>query len=967
MKTERTIIHDKSPGLFLFLGLILMLAIVPVGASAADVDLNVTDVAPNSGAGNDLFAQEPNTLTATVINKGLTDAGAFTVTIDVAGTPYTADVAGLAANTSTTVTVTDTVLHTGGDTITITVTADTDNVVEENDETNNNLTVTATVYNNGYKGKRWTDGADIENIASFTGQYDLTWSAGNTAYNGASWTEQTYSWSPQDLPIPEGATVVNARLCQGWTYNKMGTDPAFTMSFNGNIVYPEAAYQDVKGFGSYSNPYGLYAYNVTDLFDAAGNSMTITPEADNTYGLYGAYLLVVYEDPETSTKAIWINEEFDMLYSYASYSVSDTEATAYAPFTGVDTTNIADATAIAILASGADANKSVFIFNNQEYEGFWADYQRDPQIGFSLYDVTTALTDGDNEAAMRSLAIEGKGDNMYAMGTILVVEYADVDLNVTDVTPNSGAGNDLFAQEPNTLTATVINKGLTDAGAFTVTIDVAGTPYTADVAGLAANTSTTVTVTDTVLHTGGDTITITVNADTDNVVEENDETNNNLTVTATVYNNGYKGKRWTDGADIENIASFTGQYDLTWSAGNTAYNGASWTEQTYSWSPQDLPIPEGATVVNARLCQGWTYNKMGTDPAFTMSFNGNIVYPEAAYQDVKGFGSYSNPYGLYAYNVTDLFDAAGNSMTITPEADNTYGLYGAYLLVVYEDPETSTKAIWINEEFDMLYSYASYSVSDTEATAYAPFTGVDTTNIADATAIAILASGADANKSVFIFNNQEYEGFWADYQRDPQIGFSLYDVTTALTDGDNEAAMRSLAIEGKGDNMYAMGTILVVEYRDVIIADFTATPMCGIPPLTVQFTDQSLGATSWAWDFDNDGTIDETTQNPSHVYATSGTYTVNLTINGGEAFTTKQDCIRITSLLLGDANSDGGVNQADTLRVLKEVVGITPSPAKNTDAFERTDVNWNNAIDIGDAMYIAQYNVGLRDRWFALV
>ncbi len=465
---------------------------------------------------------------------------------------------------------------------------------------------------------------------------------------------------------------------------------------------------------------------------------------------------------------------------------------------------------------------------------------------------------------------------------------ADIDLNVTAITPNSGAGGELFANETNTVTATILNAGTTDADAFTVTVEVAGTVYTANVDSLAANTSTTATVTDTVLYNGADSVTISATADTGNVIDETDETNNGLTVTQTVYNNGYKGKRWTGGSDMETTAVFDGQYNLTWSAGNTAYNGAVWTEQTYAWSSDDLPIPEGATVVNARLYQGWTYNKMSVNPAFTMSFNDNIVNTAATYQDIKGFGSYSNPYGMYVYNVTSLFDTTGNSMTITPEADSNYGIYGAYLVVVYEDPETSTKAIWMNEEFDMVYSRPSYSVSEAEATAYAPFSGVDTTDIGSATAIAILASAADTDKSTFIFNDQEYEGFWSDYQRTPQVGFSVYDVTTEITDGDNEAAMRSLTKDGKGDNMYAMATILVVESADhSLSADFTATPTSGTAPLTVQFTDLSTGATSWAWDFENDGIIDETAQNTSHVYPASGTYTVNLTVSDGIGSDTK--------------------------------------------------------------------------------
>jgi len=59
---------------------------------------------------------------------------------------------------------------------------------------------------------------------------------------------------------------------------------------------------------------------------------------------------------------------------------------------------------------------------------------------------------------------------------------------------------------------------------------------------------------------------------------------------------------------------------------------------------------------------------------------------------------------------------------------------------------------------------------------------------------------------------------------------------------------------------------------------FTATPTSGARPLLVQFTDTSTGApTAWAWDFDNNGTVDSTIQNPTYTYTIAGTYTVKLT------------------------------------------------------------------------------------------
>jgi PKD repeat protein len=61
-------------------------------------------------------------------------------------------------------------------------------------------------------------------------------------------------------------------------------------------------------------------------------------------------------------------------------------------------------------------------------------------------------------------------------------------------------------------------------------------------------------------------------------------------------------------------------------------------------------------------------------------------------------------------------------------------------------------------------------------------------------------------------------------------------------------------------------------------ANFTAEPLTGYPPLEVQFTDISTGeAQAWEWDFNGDGIIDSTEQNPQYTYNEPGNYTVSLT------------------------------------------------------------------------------------------
>jgi len=1040
----------------------------------SEPDLVVSTLTPNAG---EIFASEANTISAKVENSGTAAAGPFTVRFDVNDFSTNVTVDSLSAGANTTLSITDPTIRVYGGSVGITATADSENSVIESDETNNALSLTKTVVYNGYKGKRWTDGDDINTRETFEGKYDLIYSSGDSTYASTKWLSVTDSWTSSDLSTPADATIVSVRLYQPYAYNKMGVDPAFTAVFNGVTISTDATCRDTKGYGSYNYPYGLYVYNVTDQFSTAGNTLTLTPEGTpgttNDYSLWGAYLVVVYSDQATTEKQIFINDEFDMLYSRSSYSVTSDEATAYANFSGVSANDIESAEVIAVLASAGDSGKSKFFFNDKEYTGFWADYLAPSQIGFSVYNVTDKLESGANEARLQSYDSGNGGDNMYAMNAILVVEYPEtapvadfsadptsgivpltvqftdassgtvssyawdfdndgtvdsteqspsytyesagtytVNLTVSNsdgsdsevkteyivvseplpappvalfsATPTSGeapltvqftdestgspaswlwdfgdgstaseqnvshtytsAGNytvtltvsnaggsdeevkaecitvtgppvsepdlfvsaltinagEIFANEANTISAKVENSGTAAAGSFTVSFAVNGVDMNATVDSLSAGANTTLSITDPTIRAFGDSVEITAAADSENSIIESNETNNALSLTTTVVYNGYKGKRWTDGDDINTRATFEGKYGLVYSTGNTSYSGAGWTENTYTWTASDLLIPDGASVVSARLYQPYSYNKMASDPVLVMSFNGNPVPPDATYTDRKNFGSYDYPYGLYAYNVTSLFNPEGNSITVTPEVGNNYAIFGAYMVVVYSDQNASYKKIWINEEFDMLYCYTSYAVTSEEATAYAPFLDVNTTGFSKATAVAVLAGANDYGKSKFFFNDNEYTGFWPDYDTTPQTGFSSYDVSGALQSGENAARFQSYNAT-KGDNMYAMNAILVVEYSEAApVADFTATPTSGDAPLTVQFTDASTGTiSSYAWDFENDGGIDSTEQSPSYAYSAAGLYTVNLTVSnaGGSDSEVKTGYITVSESL----------------------------------------------------------------------
>ena len=80
-------------------------------------------------------------------------------------------------------------------------------------------------------------------------------------------------------------------------------------------------------------------------------------------------------------------------------------------------------------------------------------------------------------------------------------------------------------------------------------------------------------------------------------------------------------------------------------------------------------------------------------------------------------------------------------------------------------------------------------------------------------------------------------------------------------------------------NAYDTNTTTKIGYIRVygpVTASFTATPLQGLIPLAVRFTDTSTGEPDiWSWDF-GDGT-NSTEQHPNHTYTVAGNYTVRLT------------------------------------------------------------------------------------------
>jgi trimeric autotransporter adhesin len=105
---------------------------------------------------------------------------------------------------------------------------------------------------------------------------------------------------------------------------------------------------------------------------------------------------------------------------------------------------------------------------------------------------------------------------------------------------------------------------------------------------------------------------------------------------------------------------------------------------------------------------------------------------------------------------------------------------------------------------------------------------------------------------------------------------------------------------------HGRGVFTTRDFSERVVPDFGVEHTVVYAGTTVEFFDDSYGATSWSWDFDNDGIAESTSQNPTYVYGDGGFYSVKLTINGSTS-KTRTDYIQvIPNQGVPYTTSDGG-------------------------------------------------------------
>jgi PKD repeat protein len=229
-----------------------------------------------------------------------------------------------------------------------------------------------------------------------------------------------------------------------------------------------------------------------------------------------------------------------------------------------------------------------------------------------------------------------------------------------------------------------------------------------------------------------------------------------------------------------------------------------------------------------------------------------------------GDGNYSNE-----QNPVHVYNAIGN-FTVTLDAANSHG----YSI------KTKTDYIRVNPA---PIPYAEFSATPRNGTIY---TMVQFTDLTNNTPTSWNWSFGDGNYSELQNPNHTY------------IVAGVYSISLNTT------------------NQYGSVTTTKVDYINMTVqppvGGFSATPLVGYPPLSVQFIDSSHNATSWYWEFGDGYT--STLQNPSHNYTNVGVYNVKQTVYnaGGSNITIKNGYITVSSTPLPSANFVGSPTSGDT-------------------------------------------------------
>ena len=294
--------------------------------------------------------------------------------------------------------------------------------------------------------------------------------------------------------------------------------------------------------------------------------------------------------------------------------------------------------------------------------------------------------------------------------------------------------------------------------------------------------------------------------------------------------------------------SGTGVCNQYWPSGQTLYG---WSSGTSHSTP--------AVAGGAALVRQWFLNQ--ALPAPSPAMNKAVIVNSSEYMTGVGANDTlpSNSQGMGRMNLgrsfdtvgkeivdqTDILTLSGDSYLMNGNVDDS-GSPFRVTLVWTDAPGSTTGAPWVND-LDLVVSIGGNNYLGNNFSGANSITGGS-------------ADFRNNTESVFLPAGQS--------------GAFTITVSASTIAGDG--------VPGNGDPTdqdFALFVYNATTGAPVTTAAFMGTPVSGLAPLNVTFTDlSSADVTGWSWTFGDGGT--STLENPSYVYSSAGTYDVSLSVTG---------------------------------------------------------------------------------------
>lgn len=294
-----------------------------------------------------------------------------------------------------------------------------------------------------------------------------------------------------------------------------------------------------------------------------------------------------------------------------------------------------------------------------------------------------------------------------------------------------------------------------------------------------------------------------------------------------------------------------GLASLVWHWGDGSANGSGTTaSHTYTTAGT---YPVKLVITNTSLCKDSITINVSAAPNPTVAFTSNTVCLGAT----TNFNNTSNVTAPSTINTWAWdFDNNGTTDNATQSPTNTFTAAGTY--------SVELKAITNTGCRDSLVVPVIVNANPTAT--FAPVNACENANV-----LLNNTSSIPLPNTITLYSWNFGAGSTpasSSNQNPPSLTYS-------------GSGVKTITLSITANNSCTATVTKTVTINPAPVANFSTTSVC--QSTATAFTDMSTTTTgtitSWAWDFTNDGAVDNTIQNPSFTYPTSGTVTAALTVS----------------------------------------------------------------------------------------